>query len=141
MSEQWEQGICNDKSGFLFSHPCPRAPSETCTECEKPICEDHMQLVGDRVLCKSCVKNGLRRKGRGEPGRRYGRSEEYDYYDDPYFYGGYYYSGYGYYGRGYWGYDSYHHATHHDSNDFTEADAESLAYEGDEDFENEMGES
>ena len=80
-------------------------------------------------------------KGRGEPGRRYGRSDEYDYYDDPYFYGGYYYSGYGYYGRGYWGHDNYHHAMHHDSNDFTEADAESLAFEGDEDFENDMGES
>jgi hypothetical protein len=67
----------------------------------------------------------------GTPCRRLKRDHHDDY--DAYFYGGYYY-GYGYYG-------GHHSSIHNDPNDFTEADAESLTNEADEDFENDMSES
>ncbi|MBM83489.1 MAG: hypothetical protein CMJ78_23265 [Planctomycetaceae bacterium] len=135
---QWESNVCNDKSGFLFSHKCDRTPSEVCTICDKPICEDHTEMSEGDPMCKSCVKVDLRKRGRREMSSRFGPSRVER--DDPYYYGGYYYNGFGYYRRGHWGYDEYHEAIH-DGNDFTEADAESLGFEGDADFENDMGES
>ena len=49
-----------------------------------------------------------------------------------------YYPGYGRYGHGRWGHNHYRD---HDENDFTEADGESFANQGDADFESDMGES
>ncbi|MAD80759.1 MAG: hypothetical protein CMJ50_07950 [Planctomycetaceae bacterium] len=127
-------GICNEKSGFLFSHECFRSPIGNCSSCQKPVCEDHSHAFDGNVLCTSCAKKDRKRRGRDETGRQYGPSRHYDDHD-PYFYGGYYY------GATY--YDSYHHhgSSVHDPHDFTEADAESLASEGDEGFESDMSES
>ncbi len=132
MAKDWAAGICNETSGFLFSHECFRPLAGDCGSCRKPVCEDHSHEVEGTLLCTACAKKDRKRRGRDESTGRYGRSRYYNDYD-PYFYGGYYY-GYGYYG-------GYHSSRHSDPNDFTEADAESLSAEADEDFENDMSES
>ena len=136
MAKDWEMGICNETSGFLFSHVCHHPPAGVCDLCGKPICVDHSHQAEEASLCTACAKKDRRRSGGGESERRYGRSSYYGYHD-PYFYGGYYY-GYGYY-------DDFHGSSRHDRvrdpNDFTEADAESLTSETDEGFESDMSES
>ena len=128
MSRNWDEGLCNEKSGFLFSHACPRASDSVCEHCRKPICFEHQRQHEGRVLCISCVK-------------KQNTSDGY-YEDDPYFYGGYHYHGYSNYSAGYWGAVTYHHhMSHHDENDFTEADAHSLVDEDGGDFESDMSES
>jgi hypothetical protein len=68
-------------------------------------------------------------------------------YTDPYYYERSQYPGYGNYSRGYWGSSYYSHRDyyHYDLNtnsvDFTEADANSVAMEGDSDYEIDMGAS
>jgi len=112
----------------------------------------HGHHTVEGVFCTACAKGRTCRPDEGavegdtlESARR-GRSSHYgrgDVYDDPFFYSDYY-VGYGMYGHGHWGhrhYSSARESRHHDANDFTEADAESLAHEGDEDFETDMGES
>jgi hypothetical protein len=140
MANQWDQGRCNEKSGFLFSHACSRPPNVTCDVCQKPICGDHVHQAGADALCTSCVKKRQSRRG-NQSGRSH-RSHYDDHYydDDPYFYGGYYY-GHSYYGHNYHSTGHNHPTAHNDPNDFTEADAESLAAEHDDDFENDMSES
>ncbi len=135
MAKDWDMGICNEKSGFLFSHECYRPPVGSCNKCQKPVCEDHSHGVEETVLCTACAKKDRGRSARQESGQTYGRSRYYHDHD-PYFYGGYYY-GYGYY-------DSYHGSSVGDPDDFTEADAESLSSESsemDEGFESDMSES
>ena len=132
MARDWDIGMCNERSGFLFSHECYRPTVESCNSCQKPVCEDHSHKIEGTVLCTACAKKDRQRRGRDESGRRYSHSDYYDDHD-PYFYGGYYY-GYGYYG-------SYHGSSRGDPDDFTEADAESLASETDEGFESDMSES
>jgi hypothetical protein len=83
------------------------------------------------MLCTSCVKKAQRTSPGGPSQQRHHQNEGYD--DDPYFYGGFYYGAYYY--------DTYHGSSHGDPHDFTEADAESLAMEGDEGFESDMSES
>ena len=135
--QQWEPGICNERSGFLFSHGCDRPVSQSCDLCQKPVCHDHSHLRETGTICKACAKLDMKQhKVHGE--RRVQRDNDWD--NDPYFYSGYYYNGYGYYGPGYWGH-SHHHRAMHDSNDFSEADGESVMRAGDEDFEGDMGES
>ncbi len=140
MAKSWEPGICNERSGFLFSHECNLPPYGTCSRCQKPICADHSHELVNRpgvMLCTSCVKKEQKQHQRGGTGKsRHRRDRHDDYYDygeEPYFYGGYYY------GREY--YDSEYGGGRHDPNDFTEADAESLAGEIDEGFEADMSES
>ena len=76
-----------------------------------------------------------RKKAVRHRGMRGGHHRDH-YYHDPYFYGGYYY----------YAYDNhlspmgYHDLMRDDPHDFTDADAASLQA-GDEDFENDMGES
>lgn len=136
MAKSWDSGICNEKSGFLFSHECYLPPAGSCSRCQKPVCQDHSHELVDRaedILCTSCAKKDRKRHRGGGKGRstsRLDRHDDYDY-DEPYFYGGYYY------GTVY--YDSHHGRD--DPNDFTEADAESLSSEMDEGFETDMGES
>ena len=132
MAKDWEMGICNEKSGFLFSHECYRSPEASCDSCQKPVCEDHSHEIEGIVLCTACAKKDRQRRGRDESGQRYGHSRYHNDHD-PYFYGGYYY-GYGYY-------DSYQGSSRGDPDDFTEADAESLTSEMDEGFESDMSES
>ena len=134
MAKEWDTGICNEKSGFLFSHACFHPPAGNCQLCQKPICADHSHETEGTTVCTACAKKGRRRAG-GQ-GRRYGRTSHY-HDGDPYFYGGYYY-GFGYY-------DDFHGSSYdyieHDPSDFTEADAESLAADVDEGFESDMSES
>ena len=132
MAKKWEQGICNEKSGFLFNHECLRGSTANCNACQKPICYEHAHDANGLTYCTSCVKK-MRGRDEQRSGTRHGRSHYNDYYHAPYFYGGYYY-GYGYH-------DSYYGRSHHDPSDFTEADSESLATDSDEDFENDMSES
>lgn len=133
MTTNWQKGICNEKSGFLFSHPCDRLPRGNCSQCEKPICSDHSHLLedhADAAICTSCAKEAkkINRKHQRR-GRYYGD----DFYDDPYFYG----PRYGWY----WDRRRRHHDHDHDEYDFTEADAESLQNVGEYEFENDMTES
>ena len=136
MAKTWNQGICNEKSGFLFSHECFLASAANCSRCQKPVCQDHSHEIVDHpgdFLCTSCTKKDLQR----HPGKSRGASRssrpDHDDYDEPYFYGGYYY------GSVY--YDNHYGSRSADPNDFTEADAESLTSEMDEGFESDMSES
>ncbi len=152
MSQDWVPGMCNEKAGFLFSHACDQPSLHTCAQCGKPICMSHGHHTEEGIFCTLCAKGRISGPDEGAGGgytpdsARRGRSGEYgrgDVHDDPYFYSDYY-VGYGMYGHGQWGHS--HHSSargsrHHDANDFTEADAASLAREGDEDFETDMGES
>ena len=137
MAKEWESGTCNEKSGFLFSHECLQTPVSTCNLCAKPICGQHTHEFESRgKLCTTCAKKRDQR-GRGtknspSPGRSQRESGHGDF-SEPYFYGGYYF------GMSY--YDSYDGGGRSDPNDFTEADAASLAAESDEGFENDMSES
>lgn len=141
MAEQWEQGICNDRSGFLFNHPCDQLALNACVRCAKPVCSDHSHHTEEGVVCTSCAKREVKQQRR-RGAERTSRDRSYYDYDDPYFYGGWYYGGWGSYGHGHWGHDHYREAHYrHDEGDFTEADAGSLAHQGDEDFESDMGES
>ncbi len=137
----WKPGKCNENSGFLFKHTCGSPPSADCEVCTRPVCVDHTHHVGGKQLCTTCAKADLR-PGKKSPagGAGYGRAGRrdgyYDYYDNPYFYGGYHYRGYGFYHSG-WGHHHYSHYHHHhgSAHDFTEADGQSLRSEGDEAFE------
>ncbi len=60
MSQEWEQGVCNEKTGFLFPHPCQQFPSNPCGECGKPICEEHTRDVEGKRLCPSCAERTAR---------------------------------------------------------------------------------
>ena len=139
MSKQWEAGLCNEKSGFLFSHKCFRFHDHTCEQCEKPICEEHTHQAGGAMFCTSCLK----KMPQAQPvGRHHNPSDDHSsshgyHYNSPYFYGGYYY-GHSYYASH--GHGSSSMGTP-DPADFTEADAESLESEFDADFESDMSES
>lgn len=127
-ANEWVAGMCNEKSGFLFSHECYHAPAETCAGCQKPICAEHAHTDGESHLCTSCVK---KRKSRGNTskGRRHSTDDDYN---DPYFYSGYYF-GYGQQGS--------FHQRDHDPFDFTEADGQALLGDNDGGFESDMSAS
>jgi len=133
--------MCNERSGFLFSHNCDRFDTSRCIHCEKPICEEHTTPTVEGAVCTSCAKNDVghveEETDNSYPGGRRQR-HSHDHYD-PYFYGGYYYSDYGRYHGRRWGHQ--HHNSLHDDNDFTEADSESLSHQDNEDFESDLGES
>lgn len=120
MPKAWESGICNETSGFLFSHPCDQFCVHECGKCGRPICQDHAQHDVGRVLCTTCAR---KRVSRGH----HGTHDDYD----PYFYGG---TGYGHSRGGFF----FHR---HDPHDFTEGDAAGLRAEMDDDFENDMSAS
>lgn len=158
-------GLCNETSGFLFSHRCDRLAVKNCFHCGKPVCQDHAHPITEGTACTTCLKNesspdpaAEEVAGSTPPGTPVtttgNTNRSRPYYDDPYFYGSNYYPGYGYgygygSGYGYYGRTRSRRKTEedttasdaHDPNDFTEGDAESLRNEGDEAFESEMGES
>ena len=124
---EWNLRICNEKSGFLFSHACDRLPVQNCNRCQKPICQEHAHTHESGMVCTTCA-----RKLDDRYERRGNRHRYYDgYYGDPYFYGRPY--GYG------WG--RHHHRHEHDPHDFTEADGEAFEAHGDADFESDLTES
>lgn len=164
-------GMCQETTGFLFSHQCDRFAVQACVRCGKWVCNDHNHEGADGAVCTTCAKLEPQQPPPDDPAAepqtpggaatapqsRVAPSRSTGYYrDDPYFYGSYWYPGYGYHGYGY--HRSYADTTHndpstpardpgtasgsgHDPHDFTEGDAESLKQEGDEPFEAEMGES
>ena len=136
-SSDWNEGVCNETTGFLFKHRCNQESKNHCDACNKPICPDHERRLEELLLCVSCNRAESQRRGlKNRP------MSGYD--DDPYYYGNRYYSGYGYHGYG-------HHThfrdrddtTRHqiDPHDLNAGDAHSLKNENDEDFETDMGES
>lgn len=128
MANEWDASICNEKSGFLFSHDCYMVPHETCQRCQKPICLEHSHQEGGTTICTTCAK---KRRSRSEgTGRSAGRRRHDSY--DPYFYGGYYHG----YGNGYG-----MNVGGHDPFDFTDADGGSLMDDGQGGFENDMSAS
>lgn len=128
MSDPRRKGFCEERSGFLFSHDCPRIAVNECSSCGKSICQDHTVVIEQNLVCTTCAKNRWRRSDtESQEDRPYG-----DQRHSPFFYHSYY-SGWGSYGRGYWG-----HRQYHDPHDFTEADGESLMVGSEEDFEHDM---
>lgn len=136
--KHFDPNRCNETSGFLFSHACERRSVKKCTQCMKPICEEHSSEFAspeETVLCTSCAKARIPEKDKGNSRGRGGSSRNDRYHDhDPYFYGGYYY-GSGYHSGGYMS------SSRHDPHDFTEADSQSLVGDSDEGFESDMSES
>ena len=114
--------LCEDRTGFLFDHPCKRFARLRCTRCRKPICERHRHAYQNAEYCTSCAQQMVPAGGA--------------YYDDtPYFYGRRYHPYY----HSYWLYDDDPDYGGYD--DFTDADAASTAQEGDASFENDLGAS
>lgn len=129
MANEWDAGMCNEKSGFLFSHECFNVPTSNCDRCQKPICYEHAHEDGKVMICTTCAKKRQSRD-RGRSGGRGGRSH-FDHHD-PYFYSGYYY-GHGYHGG--------LHGHGHDPFDFTEADGANLMGDSHDGFEDDMSAS
>ena len=139
----YQQGECNETSGFLFSHRCGEPAMNQCVQCQKPICQRHMFANPNNtneIFCTTCAKKFLQEKGppSSTGGRGPGVGRPYDDYGhDPYFYTGYYYHDYPY-GR-------YHRSGHsHTGHDFTDGD-EGTLFGGEpsrdalHQFENDMG--
>jgi hypothetical protein len=118
---------CLETSGFLFSHPCERGSASLCARCQKPICALHTRMLEDGTVCVSCARSS----DNGDENRDRDNDSSYAE-DDP----SYYYDDYGYYGRDAWGSSG---SSSRDSNDFTEADGESLRREDDGAFEEDLG--
>ena len=127
MSETpWDQSVCNEKAGFLFSHKCDRFPEASCVTCAKPVCKKHKRIHNNEALCIKCY---AKRPDTHVDNDNY-------YYQDPYFYSGYHYDSY----DNNWDDEPYASISQDDPNEFTDGDAESLV-EGSEEFESDMDES
>ena len=118
---------CQESTGFLFSHECGQPMAATCGRCGKIVCKDHVTFAEAETLCLSCAEADDEDDGGEADGDTDSSLDE----DDP----SYYYKDYGYYGPGsVWG-----RGSSNDSNDFTEADGESLRNEDDASFEEDLG--
>ena len=160
----WQEGTCNEQSGFLFKHECFQLPTFTCQTCGKPICEDHTHELPDGTFCTSCARGHIKQPSgpsqppaQGDTSTRSGAYDHHYYNNDPFLYSSSYYYGY------HWGsHSSRSSSSHHNSSsassgmsvdasandplNFTEADGGSFETEQDEDlgggdFENDMSES
>jgi hypothetical protein len=80
---------CQERSGFLFAHPCDRLAAWTCATCQKQVCDAHVRNVGGQPRCITCMKTS----GVQPPPPVLGAG----YYDDPYWYSHYHYHDYSYY--------------------------------------------
>jgi len=49
--------LCQDHSGFLFSHPCDRLATGQCVTCAKMICVEHTRLTETGPRCVSCLRD------------------------------------------------------------------------------------
>ena len=166
-SQNWTEGFCNETTGFLFRHECQRPASWRCARCGKPVCDEHAQPVPAGSLplpSDAAIPAPVGASGGGNPAEnvtvcsacarpaqtqtqaRSGRGTYW--YDDDYYYRSRMY--YPDYGNHAWASQSHHGHSGtgspapdpvHDPNDLTPADAESLATEGDEDYETDMGAS
>ena len=162
-----DDGMCQETSGFLFSHPCDRFATQQCFRCQKPICEDHGQETPEGVVCTTCLKKQKQAESQANRDDRTTTTSDYGhtyYGSDPYFYGTHYYPGYGHpvshsksaqtpppitasptpdmiSGTDFGDDDDDDKREEHDPADFTEGDAGSLQREEDADFESDMGAS
>lgn len=153
-------GMCQETSGFLFSHQCDRFAVQPCVRCGKWVCGDHNHEGPDGAICTTCAKREpppaadpqaaeqLPPGDPSDPQRRAAaaRGAARPYRDDPYFYGPYWYPGYGYYGGSRYRSSrtsdtSGTSGAGNDPHDFTEGDAGSLRQEEDGSFETDLGES
>jgi hypothetical protein len=122
----YQQGECNETSGFLFSHRCGQPALNKCVQCQKPICERHTYNDPNKPgeqFCTTCAKQFISQQQPApgqtpyQTGPHYGGYGYGGYGYEPYFYTGYYYHGYPYGG---------YHRGSHSTSDFTDADERSL---------------
>ncbi|WP_240359265.1 hypothetical protein [Pyxidicoccus trucidator] len=127
------EGLCQESTGFLFSHECGLPAGAGCPRCGKRVCDAHLTSAGGELVCATCAEDT-------EEGDESDSDSDSDSgpdsdsspaEDDP----SYYYKDYGYYGPG----SSWAGSGAKDPNDFTEADGESLRHEGDSSFEEDLG--
>ena len=78
---------CQERSGFLFAHPCDRLAAWTCATCQKQVCDAHVRVSNGQPRCITCLKTA----GTIPPPAPAG------YYHDPYWYSNYHYHDYSYY--------------------------------------------
>jgi hypothetical protein len=72
---------CQERSGFLFAHACDQPSTALCSECGKPVCNQHTRVTVQGDCCISCAKKVVAaEETRGEGVR----SERWD--SDPYWY-------------------------------------------------------
>ena len=161
-----DDGMCQETSGFLFSHPCDRFAVQQCVRCQKPICEDHGQETPEGVVCITCLKRQKQIERQANRDDQTTTTSDYghtSYGSDPYFYGYHYYPGYGhsvYHSKSTptpppipesqspemisgtdFDDDGVDEREEHDPADFTDGDAGSVQREEDGDFESDMGAS
>ena len=82
---------CQDRTGFLFAHPCDRLAAWTCGTCGKSVCDDHMRRREQATLCVGCWK---KQTPPPEPGVA---PQQPLFYYDPFWYSHYHYRDYPYY--------------------------------------------
>lgn len=111
--------LCEDRTGFLFDHPCKRMARVRCVRCRRAICEQHRHPYQEQSYCTPCVNQVA-----PQAASSYG--------DSPYFYGRRYHPYY----QSFWLYDD-----DPDYGDFTDADGASTYAEGDDTFESDVGAS
>lgn len=97
----WQDGTCNEKSGFLFKHECFQLPTAACQTCGKPICEDHSHELPAGTFCTSCARDQIKKPvgpSRLPPNDSTSTQtidhDHYYYRNDPYLYSSSYYYGY-----------------------------------------------
>ena len=79
---------CQERSGFLFAHPCDRLAAWTCATCQKQVCDAHVRNHQGQPQCITCMKTA------GYPPTAPVAGGPYD---DPYWYSHYHYRDYSYY--------------------------------------------
>lgn len=60
---------CQEPAGFLTLHPCPNQAVGRCSNCGKPVCDEHSEEENGSFMCQTCAKG----------------KENDEYYDDDYF--------------------------------------------------------
>ena len=141
MTKTWQEGFCNETTGFLFKHECLRPASAICSVCGKPLCDEHTRLLPDLpaagledeespILSGERVVSSEDLRGSAVPEQRVacpecaglssgstskpGSGRTRDRYHDPYYDSTTYYPGYGYYPGGFWGFSHHHLHQRHD---------------------------
>lgn len=122
------EGPCQASTGFLFAHECGQPAAASCPRCGKRVCDTHLVAAAEELVCSTCAEAD----DEGHEGGTTSHSDSAPDEDDP----SYYYKDYGYYGPGS---SLGGGSSSRDSNDFTEADGESLRHEDDTSFEEDLG--
>lgn len=87
--------LCRYKIGFLSLRNCGRGAVDNCTECNRPVCSNHMKkLENAGILCPECYANTADDDWEDGHAARYRRSFYDSYSYRPYSYIGHYYHDY-----------------------------------------------